>query len=149
VLASIDGQLVAMPIHLDTINRLYGTSLSSNELEAFIASVAEPRDPILTAEDVVVSEVGRERYEKLFRNYTRKQWGMDLSKLDASVTARVPTWTKRDDRYFTDRFQAMPLHGFTRLFEPDARPPEWHATSISGSFCRKPKICATNSTIRS
>ncbi|MDQ2747812.1 MAG: UDP-galactopyranose mutase, partial [Acidobacteriota bacterium] len=70
-----------------------------------------------TSEDVVVSVVGRELYEKFFRNYTRKQWGLDPSELDASVTARVPTRTTRDDRYFTDSFQAMPKHGYTRMFE--------------------------------
>jgi len=66
---------------------------------------------------VVVSKVGRELYNKFFRGYTRKQWGLDPSELDASVTARVPTRTNRDDRYFTDTYQAMPLHGYTRLFE--------------------------------
>ena len=106
-----------MPINLDTINRLYGTSYTSFDLEQFFQSVAEPRDPIRTSEDVVVSRVGRELYEKFFRNYTRKQWGLDPSELDAAVTARVPVRTNRDDRYFTDRFQAMPLHGFTRMFE--------------------------------
>jgi UDP-galactopyranose mutase len=72
---------------------------------------------IRTSEDVVVSKVGRELYEKFFRGYTRKQWGVDPSELDASVTARVPTRTNRDDRYFTDTYQAMPLHGYTRMFE--------------------------------
>ena len=61
--------------------------------------------------------MGRELYNKFFRGYTRKQWGLDPSELDASVTARVPTRTNRDDRYFTDTFQAMPLHGYTRMFE--------------------------------
>jgi UDP-galactopyranose mutase len=117
VLASVDGQLVPIPINLDTINRLYGTSYTSFELENFFQSVAEPRDPIRTSEDVVVSRVGRELYEKFFKNYTRKQWGLDPSELDATVTARVPVRTNRDDRYFTDRYQSMPLHGFTRMFE--------------------------------
>jgi UDP-galactopyranose mutase len=117
VLASVDGQLVPIPINLDTINQLYGTSYSSFELESFFQSVAEPHEQIRTSEDVVVSRVGRELYEKFFRNYTRKQWGLDPSELDAAVTARVPVRTNRDDRYFTDRFQAMPLHGFTRMFE--------------------------------
>ena len=61
--------------------------------------------------------MGRELYEKFFRNYTRKQWGLDPSELDATVTARVPVRTNRDDRYFTDTYQAMPLHGYTRMFE--------------------------------
>jgi UDP-galactopyranose mutase len=117
VLASVDGMLLPIPINLDTINKLYGLNLTSFQVEEFFASVAEPREQIRTSEDVVVSKVGRELYEKFFRNYTRKQWGLDPSELDASVTARVPTRTNRDDRYFTDTYQAMPLHGYTRMFE--------------------------------
>ena len=117
VLASVDGQQVPLPINLDTVNRLYGLSLTSFELEAFFAKLAEPVDQVRTSEDVVVSKVGRELYEKFFRGYTRKQWGLDPSELDASVTARIPTRTSRDARYFTDRYQAMPLHGYTRMFE--------------------------------
>jgi len=117
VLASVDGQKVPIPINLDTINQLYGLSLTSFELEAFFAKVAEKVERVTTSEDVVVSKVGRELYEKFFRGYTRKQWGLDPSELDASVTARVPTRTNRDDRYFTDTHQAMPLHGYTRMFE--------------------------------
>jgi len=117
VRASVDGQLVPIPINLDTINRLYHLRLSSQGVERFFAAVAEPREVIRTSEDVVVSRVGRELYEKFFRGYTRKQWGLDPSELDAAVAARVPVRTNRDDRYFTDRYQAMPLHGFTRMFE--------------------------------
>ena len=117
VLASVDGQLVPIPINLDTINTLYGLKLTSFELEEFFKSVAEPKEYIRTSEDVVVSKVGRELYEKFFRNYTRKQWDIDPSELDKSVTARVPTRTNRDGRYFTDTYQAMPLHGYTRMFE--------------------------------
>ena len=117
VLASVDGRLVPMPINLDTINQLYGLNLTSFQVEEFFEKMAEKRDPIRTSEDVVVSKVGRELYEKFFRNYTRKQWGLDPSELDAQVTARVPTRTNRDDRYFTDSYQSMPLHGFTRMFE--------------------------------
>jgi UDP-galactopyranose mutase len=117
VLASVDGQLVPIPINLDTVNQLFGLNLSSFEVESFLQSQAEPREQILTSEDVVVSKVGRVLYEKFFRNYTRKQWGLDPSELDRSVIARIPTRTNRDDRYFTDTYQAMPLHGFTRMFE--------------------------------
>jgi UDP-galactopyranose mutase len=117
VRAAVDGQIVPIPINLDTINALYGLNLTSFEVEDFFKKVAEPCDQIRTSEDVVVSKVGRELYEKFFRNYTRKQWGLDPSELDASVTSRVPTRTNRDDRYFTDTYQAMPLHGYTRMFE--------------------------------
>jgi len=117
VLTSVDGQLVPMPINADTLNKLYGLNLTCLEVDEFLSKVAEERPEIKTSEDVVVSKVGRDLYIKFFRNYTRKQWGLDPSELDASVTARVPVRTTRDDRYFTDRFQAMPLHGYTRMFE--------------------------------
>ncbi|OUL36103.1 UDP-galactopyranose mutase [Nostoc sp. T09] len=117
VLASVDGQLVPIPINLDTINKLYGMNLNSFEVKEFYNSLAEPIEYIRTSEDVVVSKVGRELYEKFFRGYTRKQWGLDPSELDKSVIARIPTRTNRDNRYFTDSYQAMPLHGFTRMFE--------------------------------
>ena len=117
VKANVDGQLVPMPINLDTINQLYGLNLNSMQVEEFFASQAEKVEQIRTSEDVVVSKVGRELYEKFFQGYTRKQWALDPSELDASVTSRVPTRTNRDGRYFTDSYQAMPRHGFTRMFE--------------------------------
>jgi UDP-galactopyranose mutase len=117
VLASVDGQLLPIPINLDTVNRLFGLSLTTAQVEPFFASLATPVEQVRTSEDVIVSKVGRELYEKFFRNYTRKQWGLDPSELDASVTARVPVRTNRDDRYFSDTYQAMPLHGYTKMFE--------------------------------
>jgi UDP-galactopyranose mutase len=117
VLAAVDGKLVPIPINLDTINRLYGLNLTSTQLEDFFASRRETVEDVRTAEDVVVSTVGRELYEKFFRGYTRKQWGVDPSQLSKSVTARVPTRTNRDDRYFSDSFQKMPAGGYTRMFE--------------------------------
>ena len=117
VLASVDGRLVPLPINIDTVNRLYGLSLDEDTIQAFFDDVREPRDPIRTSEDVVVNAVGRDLYEKFFRGYTRKQWGLDPSELAASVAARIPTRTNRDDRYFTDTYQAMPVDGYTRMFE--------------------------------
>lgn len=126
VLASVDGQLLPLPINLDTVNRLYGLSLTSFELDDFFAARAEKIEHARSSEDVVVGRVGRDLYEKFFRGYTRKQWGLDPSELDASVTARVPTRTNRDDRYFTDTYQAMPLHGYTRLFNALLNHPRIH-----------------------
>jgi UDP-galactopyranose mutase len=108
---------VPMPINLDTVNRLYGLSLTADEVEGWMAERAERVPEVRTSEDVVVSKVGRELYELFFRGYTRKQWALDPSQLDKSVAARVPTRTNRDGRYFTDAFQAMPLEGYTRMFE--------------------------------
>ncbi len=117
VLASVDGRLVPFPINLDTVNAIYGLDLSVEELEQFLDAVAERRLPLRTSEDLVLAKVGRDLYLKFFRNYTRKMWGLDPSELDASVAARVPARLNRDNRYFTDAFQAMPLHGYTRMFE--------------------------------
>jgi UDP-galactopyranose mutase len=117
VLASVEGQLVPIPINIDTVNQLYGLHLDEDSIQAFYDRVREPRERIRTSEDVVINAVGRDLYEKFFRGYTRKQWGLDPSELNASVAARIPTRTNHDDRYFTDTFQQMPRDGYTKLFE--------------------------------
>lgn len=117
VLASVDRKMLPFPINVDTINKMYGLNLDGEGLEAYFKSVAEPLPQVRTSEDAVTSKVGRDLYEKFFRNYTRKQWGLDPSELDAAVAARVPARTNHDDRYFTDKHQVMPLHGYTKLFE--------------------------------
>lgn len=116
VLASVDDMLLPIPINLDTINRLYGLSLDSRSLKDWFQEQAEPIDEVRTSEDVIVSTIGRTLYEKFYRGYTRKQWDLDPSELDRQVTARVPIRTDRDDRYFTDTFQAMPADGYTSMF---------------------------------
>jgi len=117
VLASVDGMLVPIPINLDTINSLYGLQLSSDQVDTFLKTRSILKSRVVTSEDAVVSKVGKELYEKFFKGYTRKQWGLDPSELDASVAARIPTRNNRDNRYFTDTYQAMPLRGYTRMFE--------------------------------
>jgi UDP-galactopyranose mutase len=117
VLANIDGRLVPIPINRTTINALYGRNLDEAGVAAFLERVAEPRAEIRTSEDVIVSRVGRDLYERFFQGYTRKQWGRDPAELDSSVCGRIPARTNDDDRYFTDRFQAQPAGGFTALAE--------------------------------
>jgi UDP-galactopyranose mutase len=118
VRAFVRGQLVPIPINRTTLNKLFGLDLKTDEeAAAYLATRAEPVDEIRTSEDVVINAVGRELYELFFRGYTRKQWGLDPSELDKQVTSRIPTRTNADDRYFTDAFQAMPLHGYTAMFE--------------------------------
>jgi UDP-galactopyranose mutase len=118
VLARLGDDLLPFPINRTTLNRLYGLQLDSESAaEAFFASRAEPRTAICNAEDAVVSKIGRDLYERFFRGYTRKHWGLDPSQLDASVTARIVSRTSLDDRYFTDSFQAIPAAGYTRMFE--------------------------------
>lgn len=117
VMARLDGRYLPMPINVDTINQLYGLDLDEPGIQAFLERVREKRMPIRTSEDVVLNAVGRDLCDKFFRGYTRKQWGLDLSELDAAVAARVPARTNRDARYFTDTYQALPREGFSAMFE--------------------------------
>jgi UDP-galactopyranose mutase len=117
VLAHVRDKLVPIPINRTTLNELFNLDLKTDEEAAeYLASRAEPVENIRTSEDVVINAVGRELYELFFQGYTRKQWGLDPSELDKSVTARIPTRTNIDDRYFTDTFQAMPRDGYTAMF---------------------------------
>ncbi len=118
VLAHVDGKHVPFPINVDTVNALYGLTLDAEQAAAYFARVAErlPGAP-RTSETAVTSKVGRDLYEKFFKNYTLKQWGLDPSQLDASVASRVPARADHDSRYFTDQYQAMPLRGYTHMFE--------------------------------
>jgi UDP-galactopyranose mutase len=117
VLAEVRGQLVPIPINRTTLNLLFGLDLKTDDdAAAYLASRAETVEEIKTSEDVVINAVGRELYELFFQGYTRKQWGIDPSGLDKAVTARIPTRTNTDDRYFGDKHQIMPKHGYTAMF---------------------------------
>lgn len=117
VLSVVDGKTYPFPVNRDTLNRLYDLELDEAGAEAFLTRVRENREPVRNSEDVILNGVGRDLYEKFYLNYTRKQWGLEPSELKAGVAARIPVRTNTDDRYFTDRFQAMPLHGYTKMFE--------------------------------
>lgn len=116
VLASVSGKLYPIPINQLTINQIYGLSLDEAGVKIFLESVREKRDPIRNSEDLVLNSVGHDLCEKFFRNYTRKQWSLDLSELSPAVAGRIPVRTNNDDRYFTDSFQKMPVEGYTKMF---------------------------------
>jgi UDP-galactopyranose mutase len=126
ILAFVDGRLLSFPINLDTINELYGTNLSVFEMEHFFEKAREIPPEIKTSEDVVVAQVGRSLYEKFFKGYTEKQWGLGASQLDPTVCRRIPFRTNRDGRYFDDKYQAMPKAGYSRMFETMLRHPQIH-----------------------
>jgi UDP-galactopyranose mutase len=117
VLADVEGQLLPVPINIDTVNRLFGLAHDESTFPAWLEAQAEPIEFVRTAEDAVIARMGRAIYETFFRGYTRKQWGVDPIELDASVTARIPVRGNHDDRYFTDAFQALPRDGYTAMFE--------------------------------
>lgn len=109
VLAAVEGKLVPFPVNLTTLEML--------GLE-HLRPPAETGTHPANAEEQCLQRVGPELYELFFKGYTTKMWGREPRELDASVTARIPIrWDSRDDRYFTDKHQAMPKDGFTALFE--------------------------------
>jgi UDP-galactopyranose mutase len=116
VLADVGGVRYPFPINRTTLENVYGRTLDETEAAGLIAAEREPRARIATSEDHVLDAVGRRLYDMFFRGYTLKQWGVSADRLSAGVAARIPVRTSRDDRYFTDRFQAMPLDGYTALF---------------------------------
>lgn len=114
----VNGKLYPIPINRDTLNSFFKINLSTDEeAERFLESKRIKIDKPKNAEEQVLAAVGRELYEAFYKNYTIKQWGVKPTELDASVTARIPVRTNTDDRYFDDRFQAMPLEGYTKLVE--------------------------------
>jgi len=118
VLAKLNNELYPIPINRTTINKLYNKKYSTDaEVEEFYESVQEKRNPILNSEDIIVSQVGVDLYEKFFKFYTQKQWELDPSQLSPSVCGRIPVRTNEDDRYFTDKYQFMPKDGYTKMFE--------------------------------
>lgn len=118
VRSSIDGMLLPIPINMDTLNQLYGLNLQTPaQVQAYLDRVREPIANPANAEEMVLSRVGRDLYTRFFRGYTLKQWNCDPRRLEASVTARIPVYINRDDRYFQDTYQAMPLHGYTRMMQ--------------------------------
>lgn len=117
VLSYVDGNLVPMPISVETINKLYNLNLSCDQVEDYLKKQAVPMDKVHTSKDVALSKVGVDIYEKMFETYTKKQWGVDPSELDTSVISRIPVRLDRDTRYFSDKYQGMPKHGYTKLCE--------------------------------
>ena len=117
VQAEVDGQLLPLPINRCTLNLLYDLDLDEAGALAHLARVRLPLAQLRNSEDVVLASVGADLCDKFFRGYTRKQWGLELSQLSAGVAARIPTRCDDDDRYFSDRWQAMPADGYSAMFE--------------------------------
>ncbi len=117
VLANLGTKQVYLPINLDTMERLCDRTFTPDELRQYFEQRKVRLARIENARDVVVSQVGTELYELLFKNYTKKQWGLYPEQLDPEVTSRLPVRFDRDTRYFTDPWQGIPMEGYTRMFE--------------------------------
>jgi len=117
ILSYTDGRYWNFPINLNTFEQFLGRPSTSEEMEAWLAEHRVPIENPANSEEVIISQVGRELYEKFFRGYTLKQWRRDPKDLDASVCGRIPVRTNRDDRYLREDFQALPQDGYTAMFE--------------------------------
>lgn len=120
VLSFADGQMVPFPINADTINQVFGTSISVDEVPSFLAAQVAASTfstPPANFRDAVISQVGERLYSLFFENYTKKQWGRDPTLLSADIAKRIPVRSNRDDRYFSDKYQGIPLRGYTAMVE--------------------------------
>lgn len=117
ILSKAEGRYWQFPINLNTFEQLVGHPSTTEEMEQALAQwrvdIAEPKN----SEEVILSQVGWKLYELFFKNYTIKQWKREPKDLDASVCGRIPIRTNRDDRYLSDRFQALPKAGYTEMFK--------------------------------
>ena len=117
ILSYSDGRYWKFPINLNTFEQLIGRPSSSAEFEEYLAKRKVPIDVPKNSEEVIISQVGWELYEKFFKGYTLKQWKRHPRDLDASVCGRIPIRTNRDDRYLVEDFQALPKAGYHKMFQ--------------------------------
>ena len=117
ILSFTDGQFWNFPINLNTFEQFIGRPSTTEEMEDWIEAHRVKIETPANSEEVIISQVGWELYEKFFKGYTIKQWQREPRDLDASVCGRIPIRTNRDDRYLREEFQALPAAGYTRLFE--------------------------------
>lgn len=117
VLTTYQRRVYSMPINLGTINAFYGTSLVPSEVDAFLESkkgqYAKPKN----LEEQAIKLIGKDLYEAFIRGYTLKQWQRDPRDLPASIITRLPVRNSYDASYFGDRYQGIPVRGYTPIFE--------------------------------
>ena len=117
-LGYVDQKFVPIPVNIKTVNMLFEQNISSSaEMDQWLYEVQGKYHKIHNSEEMAISRVGNDLYEKIFLPYTLKQWDKHPRELDAEVTARIPVRNNFDDRYFTDKFQALPSNGYTAFFE--------------------------------
>ena len=117
ILSWTHGRFWQFPINLNTFEQLIGRPSTSEEMEAQLGEWRVKIDNPKNSEEVIISQVGWKLYEMFFKNYTRKQWRRDAKDLDPSVCGRIPVRTNRDDRYLSEKFQALPKNGYTSMFQ--------------------------------
>ncbi len=123
----IDGQEVPIPFNLNSIRSLFPNAvadkLEQKLIEKFGYNVKVPILELKKAEDKDLTFLADYVYEKVFLHYTLKQWGIRPEELDPSVTGRVPVYISKDNRYFQDTYQGIPLNGYTAMFKKMLKSP--------------------------
>jgi UDP-galactopyranose mutase len=119
VLSNVDKKIVPVPINITTVNTLCETNLqTTKEMDEWLANTqVKYPDGIKNSEEMALSRVGHNLYEKMFKPYTIKQWNKEPNELDPSVLGRIPIYNSFDTRYFQDKFQALPSKGYTYFVE--------------------------------
>ena len=118
VLSRVNGKYHEFPINRNTINKFYSKNFKTDiEVVEFLDKIKDKTIEIpKNSEESVLMKIGKELYEKFFKNYTIKQWDLSPKDLEKSVMERIPIRTNTDNRYFADRFQGIPVDGYTELF---------------------------------
>ncbi|MBN2493450.1 MAG: NAD(P)-binding protein [Deltaproteobacteria bacterium] len=116
VRADVDGKLIPLPVSLATLTALKGELFDAERLEHYLEAQRVPCESPQNAEEQCLARVGRELYELLFRDYTRRQWGLEPRSLHPSITARIPLRHDWDERYVSEPFQVMPAAGYHAMF---------------------------------
>jgi UDP-galactopyranose mutase len=118
VLGHVDNKLVNIPVNVNTVNVLCGEHLKSEEeMKIWLSANQIKYDVIDNSEKMGKSRVGNVLYEKIFKDYTFKQWDKYPEELDSSVLARIPIRGNFDNRYFDDKYQALPKNGYTSFIQ--------------------------------
>lgn len=118
VLGFVEGKMINIPVNINTVNALCGTNIKDEkEMNHWLETVQIKFDKIENSEEMAKSRVGEELYKKIFRDYTLKQWNRYPEELDPTVLSRIPVRNNHDDRYFDDRYQALPKYGYTKFVE--------------------------------
>lgn len=116
VKARCGGRIYSLPVNLTTLHELWGVT-TPEEARAKLEAVREPIADPANMEQWALSQVGRELYELFFRGYSRKQWGRAPTELPISILKRLPIRLTCNDDYFDDRYQGVPIGGYTPIFE--------------------------------
>lgn len=125
-LSKVSSTMYSIPINLSTINKFYDVEFTPDQAQDFLNSKKVKFDKPSNFEEQALSLVGNDLYQTFIYGYTKKQWGIDPRELPASVARRLPVRTNYNDRYYNDLYEAMPVDGYTPMFENMLSHPNIH-----------------------